>query len=95
MRAAFLIYTGYRLAIFVVLTGLLWLLGLNGLLLVLAALVLSLPASYLLLGRQRAELSRQIELRMEQRQARREAFRARLRGEEPAGEPEPDDPEER
>jgi hypothetical protein len=90
---AFVVYTACRAAIFVVLTGLLWFVGLDGLVLVLAALVLSLPVSYLLLARQRAELSRQIERRMDQRRSRRESFRSRLRGEDPVSGESQSDPE--
>jgi hypothetical protein len=72
------IYTAGRLAVFVVLAALLWLLGLNGLLLFGLALLLSMPVSYLVLGRQLAAVTRSIE----ERRARRAQLRSQLRGED-------------
>jgi membrane-anchored protein YejM (alkaline phosphatase superfamily) len=71
-------YTAGRLAIFVVLAAALWLLGLRGLIPFALALLLSMPLSYLLLGRQLAAVTQWIE----QRRAQRADLRARLRGEE-------------
>lgn len=78
----FLVYTAGRIAIFVVLVGLLWFVGLTGVLLYLAALVLSVPVSFLALARQRAALARHLERRMAERRSSRERFRSRLRGED-------------
>ena len=72
------VYTAGRLAIFVVLAAALWLLGLRGFILFGLALLLSMPVSYLLLGRQLAAVTRWIE----ERRAQRADLRARLRGEE-------------
>lgn len=77
-----LVYTAGRLVVFGVLVLLLWSLGLGGFVLLLVALGLSLPLSYLFLSRQRAALSDEIERRLAERRARRESFRARLRGED-------------
>lgn len=79
----FLVYTACRVGIFAALTGLLWLLGLDGLVLLLAAVVLSLPVSFLLLSRQRAALGRDVERRISARRSNREQLRSRLRGDGP------------
>ena len=70
-------YTAARLAIFIVLAAVLWLLGLRGFILFALALLLSMPLAYLLLGRQLAAVTRWIE----ERRAHRAELRARLRGE--------------
>jgi NADH:ubiquinone oxidoreductase subunit K len=72
-------YTAGRLAIFVVLTAALFVLGMRGLLLVAAAVLLSMPLSYLLLGRQLAAVTSWLE----QRRAAKADLRAELRGPEP------------
>lgn len=72
------VYTAARAAIFVVLGAALYLLGLRGFLLFAAALLLSMPASYLLLRRQLAAVTRW----METRRADRVELRAKLRGDE-------------
>jgi ABC-type transport system involved in cytochrome bd biosynthesis fused ATPase/permease subunit len=72
------VYTAARLAIFVVLAAVLWLLGLRGLLVFALAVLLSMPVSYLLLGRQLAGVTRALE----QRREYRAQLRARLRGEQ-------------
>jgi Protein of unknown function (DUF4229) len=76
------IYTAGRVVIFAVLAGLLWLAGLRGFLLVVAALVLSIPASYFLLARQRNALAADVERKVTQRQSRRQDLRAQLRGDD-------------
>jgi membrane protein implicated in regulation of membrane protease activity len=82
---AFAVYTAGRLLVFVGLAALLYLVGLRGFLLVAAAIVLSLPVSYVLLARQRAAMTREVEQRVAGRKGRREDLRARLRGDdEPA-----------
>ena len=48
---AFAVYTAGRLLVFVGMAAVLYLVGLRGFLLVAAALLLSLPASYVLLAR--------------------------------------------
>lgn len=75
----------YSLARFGILGGvavLLWFLGLDGFLAVAVAVVLSVPMSYLLLARQRAALSGEVERRLDQRRTQREDLRARLRGDD-------------
>jgi len=79
---AFAVYTAGRLLVFVAVAATLLLLGLRGFPLVLAALLLSLPLSYLLLSRARAALVADVERRMAERRARREDLRSRLRGDE-------------
>ncbi len=76
MVKAALIYTAARLAIFGVLLAVLWALGLGSFPGILFALLLSMPAAYFLLGRQRQALVSAVAQR---RQARAE-LRARLRG---------------
>jgi hypothetical protein len=72
------VYTAGRLAIFVVLAAVLWLLGLRGLILFGVALLLSMPVSYLLLGRQLAGVTAWLT----ERRSRQADLRSRLRGEE-------------
>jgi Protein of unknown function (DUF4229) len=80
------IYTAGRVVIFAVLAGLLWLVGLRGFPLVIAALVLSIPASYFLLARQRDALAADVERKVTRRQSRRQDLRSQLRGDDdPAG----------
>lgn len=76
----FLLYTAGRLAAFVVVAALLWLLGFRSWILVMAALLLSMPVSYFALRRQRLALGGDVQRRV---RARRE-LRAKLRGDEPA-----------
>ena len=71
-------YTAGRLAVFAVLAAVLWLLGLRGFILLALALLLSMPVSYLVLGRQLTAVTRSIE----ERRARRARLRAQLRGDE-------------
>ena len=79
---AFAVYTVGRLLIFVGLAAVLYVLGLREFLLVLAALLLSLPVSYVLLVGPRARLSDEVERRISARRARREYLRSQLRGDD-------------
>ena len=79
----FLVYTAGRLLVFAGVAAVLYLLGLRGFLLVAAALLLSLPVSYLLLAGPRAALGAEVERRVAGRRARREDLRSRLRGDDP------------
>jgi hypothetical protein len=72
------IYTAGRLAVFAMLAALLWLLGLSGFMLFALALLLSMPVSYLVLGRQLAAVTRLVE----ERRARRMRLRSQLRDED-------------
>lgn len=76
MTGPMLRYVLGRFAIFAVLLGALWLVGLGGLTGAALALVLSVPISYLLLRRQRDEVTAALQRRSE---AKAE-FRSRLRG---------------
>lgn len=76
MFRAALIYTAGRVAIFAVLLALLWAADLGSYPGILFALLLSMPAAYFLLGKQRADLTAAI---TERRVARRKV-RTRLRG---------------
>jgi hypothetical protein len=76
------IYTAGRVLVFAVLAGLLWLVGLRGFLLVIAALVLSVPVSYFLLARQRDALAADLERKVTNRQSRRKDLRSQLRGDD-------------
>ena len=75
VRAA-LVYTAGRIAIFGVLLALLWAGNLGSYPGILFALLLSMPASYFLLGKQRADLAA---ARIERREARARLL-GRLRG---------------
>jgi len=77
-----LVYTAGRLLVFLGAAAILYVVGLQGFVLVLAALLLSLPLSFLLLARPRAALGAEVERRMAQRRARREDLRTRLRGDD-------------
>jgi Protein of unknown function (DUF4229) len=79
---AFAVYTVGRLLVFVGAAALLYVVGLRGFVLVLVALLLSLPLSYLLLARARAAFVAEVERRVSDRRARREDLRARLRGDD-------------
>lgn len=76
MVKAALVYTAARIAIFAVLLALLWALGLGSFPGMLFALLLSMPASYFLLGKQREQLA----VAVTERREARSALRARLRG---------------
>ncbi len=66
---SFLLYTGSRVGMFAVTVGLLYGVGVRGIIVVFAALVLSGIASYFLLDRQRATFAAALEARMQRRQA--------------------------
>ena len=81
------LYTLLRSALFVVLWGILWLVGLGGFLGAIIALVLTLPLSYVLLARPRARLSETIEQRIDVQRTRKAALDAEL---DPDGQSDPD-----
>lgn len=84
MKSAAL-YTAGRVLIFAVMAGLLFLVGFRGFLLVVTALVLSIPASWVLLARQRAAMASDVERRVTDRRGRKADLRSQLRGDdEPA-----------
>jgi hypothetical protein len=68
------LYTGLRFALFAVLWGILWLVGVDVLLAALIALLLSMPLSYVLLARPRARLAGDIEARIESHRVKRTAL---------------------
>ena len=76
------VYTVGRFLVFAVLAGILWLAGLRGFMLVFATLVLSIPASYYFLQRQRNALAADVERTLSERRARKDALRAQLRGDD-------------
>jgi Protein of unknown function (DUF4229) len=76
------VYTAGRILVFAVLAGLLWLAGLRGFLLVVAALLLSIPVSYYFLARQRDALAADLERKVSGRQARKQDLRSQLRGDD-------------
>jgi hypothetical protein len=80
----FWLYTLLRFGLFGVLFGLLWLLGVRGLLGALIALVLSVPLSYVLLARPRAALANTIEQRVAARRTQHADVDAQLRGDTPS-----------
>ncbi|MFL6241109.1 MAG: DUF4229 domain-containing protein [Actinomycetes bacterium] len=67
---AFLIYTGSRIGLFVLLLGLLYGIGVRGLIVYLVALVLSGGLSYFLLERQRSTFGVALQQRVERRRVR-------------------------
>lgn len=87
---AFAVYTAGRLLVFVGIVALLYLPGLRGFPLVFAALLISIPVSYVLLSGARASLAADVEQRLAGRRARREDLRSRLRGDDA---PAPDPPQ--
>ena len=76
------LYTLLRSALFLVLFGLLWVLGVTGFLGAVIALALSLPLSYVLLAKPRQAFAAQIEQRIEARRARQADLDAKLSGDE-------------
>ena len=78
------VYTAARALIFLVLAGLGWLAGLRGFLLVIVALVLSMPLSYYFLARQRAAFAADVERKVTGRRARHDDLRSQLRGDDEA-----------
>jgi len=76
------IYTLGRLAVFAVIFAAVWFGGLGGLPALLWALVLSVPASYLLLRPVRDRLTEALSARSVARKAAREELRTRLAGTE-------------
>jgi ABC-type spermidine/putrescine transport system permease subunit II len=72
-------YSIGRLFVFLVVAAVLALLGLRSWLLVLAALLVSMPLSYVVLRGQRAAFARQLERRARERRE----LRAKLQGDEP------------
>jgi hypothetical protein len=79
------VYTTGRVLVFAVLAGLLWLAGMRGFLLIIAALVLSIPISYFFLARQRNAFAVDLERRVNERREKRADLRSQLRGDdEPA-----------
>lgn len=77
MVKAALVYSAARIVIFAVLLALLWALGLGIFPGMLFALLLSVPAAYFLLAKQREQLA----VAVTERREARSALRARLRGE--------------
>ena len=73
----FLIYTGSRVGVFAVLLGLLYGIGVRGLIVVFIALVLSGVMSYFVLDKQRAAFAAAVEARVERRRAASAARTAR------------------
>jgi hypothetical protein len=76
------LYTLLRIALFFVVFGLLWLLGVKGFLGAVIALALSLPLSYVLLAKPRQAFAAQIEQRIEARRARQADLDAKLSGDD-------------
>lgn len=79
-----LLYTGLRLLLFVCVTGVLVVLGLNGFPLLLIALFASSILSLFMLGPQRAALVRAQQTRVERRVDEKAHLRARLDEDPPA-----------
>ncbi|HET6877427.1 MAG TPA: DUF4229 domain-containing protein [Jatrophihabitans sp.] len=72
------LYTLLRFALFFALWGIVYLLGVNGYLGLIIALVLSVPLSLVLLRKPRERFTQQLELRMQARQASRADLDAQL-----------------
>jgi hypothetical protein len=78
------VYTAGRLALFLVVAAALYLVGFRAPLLLLLALVISMPLSYLVLRRQREAFAEQVARKVERRRAEKETLRAALRGDDSA-----------
>ncbi len=76
------VYTAGRVLIFFVLAGLGWVAGLRGFLLVVVALVVSIPVSWFALARQREAMAAEVERKVTERQSRRADLRSQLRGDD-------------
>jgi C4-dicarboxylate-specific signal transduction histidine kinase len=77
-----LVYTAARIALFLSVAVVLYLVGFRTFALVLLALVISMPLSYVVLRRQREAFAAQVERRVEHRRAEKEKLRAALRGDD-------------
>jgi len=80
-------YTLLRIALFLLLVGVLWLVGIRGLLAWMIAAVLSVPLSYVLLARPREAFAQTLEQGVSSRRETKAARDAKL---EEAGESDPD-----
>lgn len=81
----FVVYSVGRVLVFAVVAALLFVAGLRSFPLVLLALLVSLPLSYVLLRRQREAFAAEVERRVAERKERQSRLRAALRGEEERG----------
>jgi hypothetical protein len=72
------LYTILRFGLFFALWGVLVLIGLHGFVAPALALLLSVPLSFVLLARPRAQFTRQLEARLAARRAEQDEFDARL-----------------
>lgn len=79
---ALVFYSFGRVGIFIIIAALGYLAGLRDLPLVLVAIVISLPLSYLALRPQRNALSAVVQKRVEDRQRHREEIRSQLHGDD-------------
>jgi hypothetical protein len=77
-------YTAGRVALFVAVAAALYAVGFRTFALVLLALVISMPLSYVVLRRQREAFGEQVARRVERRRAEKEKLRAALRGDDDA-----------
>jgi hypothetical protein len=77
-----LTYTAGRIALFIAVGALLYLVGFRNFVLVLLALAISMPLSYVVLRRQREAFAVQVAGRLEHRRAEKEKLRAALRGDD-------------
>jgi hypothetical protein len=73
-------YTLGRIGVFAAVAGVLYLIGFRNYALVLLALLISMPLSYLVLRRQRTAFADSVSERLERRRAEKESLRAELRG---------------
>jgi O-antigen ligase len=76
------LYTVLRFGLFFALWGLLELVGVHGYLAPILALILSVPLSFVLLARPRAQFTRQLEARIDQRRTDRAELDAQLEPDE-------------
>jgi len=79
------VYTLGRLAVFLVVAGLLHLIGFRSFALVLIALLVSMPLSFVLLRGPRTAMAQSVQARARRRRAERERLEAALRREEDPG----------
>ncbi|HEV7754273.1 MAG TPA: DUF4229 domain-containing protein [Mycobacteriales bacterium] len=79
-----LTYSAGRVALFLAVAALLYLVGFRTFALLLLALAISMPLSYVLLRRQREAFGEQVARRVEHRRVEKEKLRAALRGDDEA-----------
>ena len=79
---AFAVYSGGRVLVLLVLAALLYLVGMRGMPLAAAAVLASLPVSYIVLAGPRNAMGVEVERRIAARRSRQDELRTQLRGDD-------------